>query len=64
MKVEPGAITDDASPMDLSQWDSVRHMNVVLAIENEFGIEFNDAELATLKSVSVIATAVERHIGA
>jgi acyl carrier protein len=61
LKVAPETIADDASQMDLSQWDSVRHMNVVLALENDFDIEFNDAELPTLTSLPLMVAAIEKH---
>jgi acyl carrier protein len=61
LKVPAETITDNASQMDLSDWDSVRHMNVVLALENDFGIEFEDAELPTLTSLPLLVAAVEKH---
>ena len=61
LKVDPKTIGDDASQMDLSGWDSVRHMNVVLALENDFGIEFEDAELPTLTSLPLLVAAIEKH---
>jgi acyl carrier protein len=64
LKADPGTITDNASQSDLSGWDSVRHMNVVLALENEFGIEFEDAELPELTSLPLLVTAIERHTAA
>ena len=62
LKANPDAISDTASQMDLSEWDSVRHMNVILALENDFGIEFTDAELPTLTSVPLMVASIEKHI--
>ena len=61
LKTNPDAIVDNASQMELSEWDSVRHMNVVLALENDFGIEFEDAELPTLTSLPLLVAAIEKH---
>ena len=61
LKKNPDAIADNASQMELSEWDSVRHMNVVLALENDFGIEFEDAELPTLTSLPLLVAAIEKH---
>ena len=61
LKADPAAITDHASQTELSDWDSVRHMNVVLALENDFGIEFEDAELPTLTSLPLLVAAIEKH---
>jgi len=64
LKTDPQAISDSASQADLSEWDSVRHMNVVLALENEFGIEFADTELPGLTSLPLLVSAIERHSAA
>lgn len=61
LKVDPATIADDASQSDLSEWDSVRHMNVVLALENDFGIEFADAELPTLTCLPLLVAAISKH---
>jgi acyl carrier protein len=61
LKADPATIGDEASQTDLSEWDSVRHMNVVLALENDFGIEFDDAELPTLTSLPLLVAAIEKH---
>jgi acyl carrier protein len=37
-------------------------MNVVLAVENDFDIQFDDVELPKLTSFSLIVAAVERHV--
>ena len=63
LKVKPETIADTASQMDLSDWDSVRHMNVVLALENDFDIEFTDAELPNLTSLPMLVAAIEKHLG-
>ena len=64
LKVNPDAISDNASQLDLSEWDSVRHMNVVLGLENDFDIEFEDAELPKLTSLPMLIEAVEKHTAA
>lgn len=64
LKVDLKTLADNASQMDLSEWDSVRHMNVVLGLENDFGIEFEDGELQTLTSLPLVVAAVEKHTAA
>jgi acyl carrier protein len=44
------------------QWDSLRHIEIIFAIEEELGIEFSESELAELDSVSrIVDTALGRH---
>jgi acyl carrier protein len=64
LKTDPEKISDNASQMDLSNWDSVRHMNVVLALENDFDIEFADADLPNLTSLPLLVAAIERLLAA
>ena len=61
LKVAPETISDNASQMDLTAWDSVRHMNVVLAVENDFDIEFGDDEFPKLTSLPSLVAAIEKH---
>jgi acyl carrier protein len=64
LKVAPESISDDATQVNLSVWDSVQHMNVVLALENDFGFEFDDHELPTLTSLPLLVAAIEKHVAA
>ena len=46
--VEPGSLVDDASPQSIEAWDSVGHLNLVLALEGEFGVQFEAEEIPEL----------------
>ena len=39
---------------DLPQWDSMGHMEVMMVLENQFGIEINAETIAALTSVPAI----------
>lgn len=39
-------------------WDSLKHIEIMFALEDEFGIEFSEEELASLDSVPKIVDAV------
>jgi acyl carrier protein len=47
-------ITEDASPKTLPRWDSLRHVSLVMALEDEFGITFSTSEIMSLSSVGGI----------
>lgn len=47
-------ITDDASPDTITGWDSLKHMNLVLALEEEFGVQFSDAQILELLNFQLI----------
>ncbi len=52
------AITDDSSPESIEAWDSLKHMNLVLALEEEFDIRFSDERIVAMLSVRSIKDAV------
>lgn len=54
-------ITDQASPHDIKGWDSLKHINLVLALEEEFNIRFDEAEVPTLLNLKIIAATVQAY---
>lgn len=46
-----GQITDETSPRTLADWDSVQHLNFVLAIEAQLGIQLDPEEIEQIRSV-------------
>ena len=47
-------ITDKSSPDNVKSWDSLKHMNLILALEEEFSIEFSDDEIIELMNFKLI----------
>ena len=44
------------------QWDSLKHIEVIFAIEDELHLQFDEAHLASLDSVSkIVDMALARH---
>ncbi len=58
LELNPSQIGDDASPETIPQWDSLRNMNLIVAVEEEFGIQFTDDEIMSGLSFSSIVRAV------
>lgn len=52
--IDPTTIGDDATLGNIEQWDSLRHMNLVLALEDEFGVRFSDDQVEQLISFRLI----------
>ncbi len=59
--VDVSAIGDDASPDTIENWDSLRHMNLVLALEEEFGIELTDDQTVEIMSYPLIKIVLSEH---
>ena len=47
-------IDDSTNANDIDDWDSLNHINLVVAIESELKIKFNFEELSTLKDVGAM----------
>ena len=48
-------IGDDSSSQTIEQWDSVGHINLVMALEAEFGVSFAMEEIMRLHDVRAIS---------
>jgi acyl carrier protein len=43
-------IKADTTADEVDGWDSLMHINIIVAAESEFGIKFSTAEIASTKS--------------
>ena len=64
LNVPVASLDETASPDTIATWDSLNHMNLVLALEQEFGVQFRDEEILQLLSVTAIADAVAGRVAA
>jgi acyl carrier protein len=48
------ALTDSDSPETIEGWDSLAHLNLLLTVESEFGVQFSPDEMAALTSFGAI----------
>jgi acyl carrier protein len=44
-QVDPDAINEDTSPDNLDRWTSLRHVDLVLNLQQAFDIEFTDSQI-------------------
>jgi len=49
----------ETSPDTVDQWDSIQHLNLVLALEHAFSLQFTPEEMEQMLSVELIAALVE-----
>ena len=57
-------IVPDTCPDDISDWDSVAQVKLVLAVEESFGIQLQTEEVAGLHSAGDFLTAIRSRIAA
>jgi acyl carrier protein len=60
--LEPEAVTDDTSVDTVAEWDSLAHMNLILAIEEEFDVVVPDEEAADLTSYPLLRLVVREQL--
>ena len=59
--VDASTITDNTTPDTLEGWDSLRHMNLVVALEEEFGVELSDDQVVEILSYQLIKIVLQEH---
>lgn len=56
--VSPEQITDGLIPDHVDTWDSLNHINLMAALEQEFGILFNASRLGEVHSIGQLRAAL------
>ena len=59
IQAAPAEVTPNLAFGDLPQWDSMGHMEVMMRLEQQFGIEVNADTIATLTSIPEICHYLE-----
>ena len=54
LKVDVSVIDADSSMDNISNWDSLRHMNLILALEEEFKVVIPDEDAGNITSYALI----------
>jgi acyl carrier protein len=52
--VDPAELNDESNAQNTPKWDSLRHIEVVFAIENAFHVRFTMPEIAGLRKLGDI----------
>ncbi len=53
-------LTDETNSSDIDDWDSLEQINLIVNIENEFGMVFDMAEVSDLANVGEMADLIMR----
>jgi acyl carrier protein len=60
--VPADTITAESSPQSIESWDSMQHLNLVLAIEERFGVLFEPEEMEEMKNIGAAAGMVDKKL--
>ncbi len=58
LEISPSDITDSTSPDNVTGWDSLKQMALILSLEDEFGIQFQEDEIPGLLSYEAFKVAL------
>lgn len=47
-------LPENPSQNNVEQWDSLRHLNLIIELEMEFNVEFEPEQIAQMKSLQEI----------
>ena len=50
--IPAGEIVEETSMANTTAWDSVAHLNLILSLEQEFGLRFSPEEFMQMQSVA------------
>ena len=55
-------VNDDTTAKDIDGWDSLRHITLLAAIEDEFDIEFSMGQTVKMKNVGEMVDYIENEV--
>jgi acyl carrier protein len=55
-------LTPETTAQDIAEWDSFNHINIIVAVEERFGIKFQTAETEELKNVGHLVELIGRKL--
>ncbi|NQV18394.1 MAG: acyl carrier protein [Armatimonadetes bacterium] len=62
-EIPADSIDDDSSPESIESWDSLKHMNLVVTLEEEFDITLNDDEIFEMINYPFIKLIIAKYSG-
>jgi len=62
LKINASDINADSSPDNIDTWDSLMHMNLVLSLEQNFSVSFDDEEIIQLLSYEIILATLDEKL--
>jgi acyl carrier protein len=60
-RISPDSIGEPTSVDTVEKWDSLQHLNLVLALEERFDVSFTEEETVEILSYPLIRAVLEEH---
>ena len=55
-------ISDDSTPHSIKSWDSLKHINLIIALEEEFDLKLEEDEIAAMVSFPIISATIQAYL--
>jgi len=55
-------INEESSPDSIDNWDSLNLMNLVVSLEEEFDIEFDDSDIVEMLNFKLIVSIIQEKL--
>ena len=55
-------VNDHSTSRDIEDWDSLEHINLIAAIETQFGMKFTMGQVVTMKNVGEMVDIISSQI--
>lgn len=62
LKIDDFVLTPEMTADQVPGWDSLSHLNVITAVEKEFGIRFKTLELLKLKNIGELQQIINQKL--
>lgn len=59
LRIDAQRVKDELAYGDVPEWDSLNHVDLMLRLETDFGVEIGEDEMLELTSVRAIRTFVQ-----
>jgi acyl carrier protein len=53
LQVDASSLSDDTSPQNTSQWDSLASMSLVMLIEDTFNVKLSTREIMKMRTIGI-----------
>lgn len=60
--VDKDAITNISSPDNIEKWDSLRHMQLVIALEKEFNVQLEEQQILEMMNFRLVVLTLEEQM--
>ena len=62
LKIDLNKISFDTSVNEVPSWDSLKHIDLIIALEKKFNIQFSDVEVPTMVNFRIITATIQSYL--